>query len=681
MPKRKKRCLEAEDLYRLKLVTGCEISPDGSHVVYCVHQVNRKTEKKSSNLWIVPTQGGRARQYTFGEHTDIQPRWSPDGGWIAFISNRENEKRHQIYVIPFEGGGEARPISAFDGHVGGFSWSPEGDRLICSYRKASDEAAEQARDKRRNPQGIVSRRVTRMFFKADGGGFIPRERWHLWTVDARTGRTVQLTSGDLHDELDPCWSPDGRSIAFCSSSSADPDLDPDNIDLYVAPAAGGRSRKIEASFGPKEKPQFSPDGKWIAYLGQDGEMRFWKQTHLWVVSTNGKGEARNLTKAFDVDVSPWTYSDMGVDHLPMAPPVWSKSGHAIYVQVSRYGNTGLKSVAIDGKARSLDAVVDDAGAVGLFGFDREQTKLAYFRIQSDHPGEVYVRDMTSGRSRQLTYTNARILNSIDLGEAEETWLENSDGTRVQGWILKPPGFDPSRKYPSILCIHGGPQVQHGNVFMFEFHYWAARGYVVHYCNPRGSQGYGEAHTKAVWDNWGTVDYDDLMAWTDILSRKRYIDGKRMGVTGCSYGGFMTNWIIGHTSRFGAAVSQGSVSNLVSLYGSSDINWLFEREFGDKTPWGDIDHYWRMSPLKYAADFRTPTLIIHPEQDLRCPVEQAEQLFVALKRLGVESEMILVPDESHALLRTGRTDRRVERLRSICEWFDRQLKRGKTSMKR
>ena len=269
--------------------------------------------------------------------------------------------------------------------------------------------------------------------------------------------------------------------------------------------------------------------------------------------------------------------------------------------------------------------------------------------------------------------NDALLRNVDLGSVEEVWFKGAAKNDLQGWIMKPPGFNPKKKYPSILEIHGGPRVQYGNYFMHEFYCLAAQGYVVFFCNPRGGQGYGEKHSRAIHNNWGSVDYDDLMAWTDYVARKPYIDRKRMGVTGGSYGGYMTNWIIGHTSRFAAAVTQRSVSNLISMWGSSDFNWGFQEEFGNRPPWENHKNYWRQSPMKYMGKARTPTLVIHSEQDLRCAIEQGEQVFVALKKLGVDTEMVRFPDEPHGLSRGGRTDRRVERLGHILRWFGKYLK--------
>ncbi|MCZ6678553.1 MAG: S9 family peptidase [Candidatus Poribacteria bacterium] len=667
MPTRKKRRITAEDLYRFQLISDCEISPDGGHVVFSVQRVEKKTEKRYSNLWMVPTDSGRPQQFTYGDQVDSQPQWSPDGKEIAFLSNRGDEKQAQIYIIPF-GGGEARPLTNLKGSIGAFQWSPDGKQFVCMFRKKDPEEIEREGDEGKKKLGVVARHITRVHFKFDGSGFLPKERWHIWTIDMRTGKAKQLTDGDVYDESEPHWSPDGKEIVFCSNRSDDPDFNPEAVDLFVIPATGGDVRKIETPFGPKGSPSFSPDGKWIAYYGREGRGNWWKQTCLWLVPADGGGKAKNLTEKLDFDIGGGTLGDIG--NLAEMRPTWSKDSNQIYFQVSHHGNTILQSISRNGE---LQLVINNDGAVGAFSLDEGSSRLAYFRADLKEPGQVWVRQLSTRRSRQLTRFNQNLLRTMELGEVEEVWFKGPADNKLQGWIIKPPGFDPSQKYPSILAIHGGPLAQYGNRMMHEFYYLAAQGYVVHFCNPRGGQGYGEKHAKAIWNNWGTADYEDVMAWANFVAEKAYIDEARMGVTGGSYGGYMTNWIIGHTDRFKAAVTQRSVSNLVSFYGSTDGNWIWQQVFGDKPPWENLENYWRQSPMKYIGNVKTPTLVIHSEQDLRCDIEQSEQVFVALKRLGVETEMVRFPDESHGLSRGGRTDRRIERLNHILRWFDRYLK--------
>jgi dipeptidyl aminopeptidase/acylaminoacyl peptidase len=671
MAKTRKRRITAEDLYRLLQVGDCRISPDGEHVVFSVQRVDRKTEKKYTNLWVVPAEGGKARQFTYGNHSDTQPRWSPDGNRIAFLSNRENEKQSQIYVIPFAGG-EARRVTDMKGSFASLEWSPDGRRFLCQFRKKDQEEIEREKDEQKKKLGVVARHYDRVFFKLDGAGLLPIERWHLWVIQAGSGRAKQITSSPVYDETEARWSPDGKQVVFVSNRSKDPDLDPYAIDIFIAGADGGSIRRIPTPEGNKGMPSFSPDGKHIAYFGSEDKGRWWKNMGLWVVPVGGRGKARNLTAKFDFHVSSWTINDLpGTPEWE--PAVWSADGHRIYFQVSVHGDTRLMSIARSGTRSSLETVIGDPGVVGSFSLDRGNRRMAFFRGNMVEPGDVYAAELETGDSRRLTRVNSGLLDRIDLGQTEEVWFKGGVGNDLQGWIVKPPGFRKNRKYPAILEIHGGPLVQYGNFFMHEFYYLAAQGYVVFFCNPRGGQGYGENHAKAIWNKWGTADYDDLMAFTDYVRRRPYVDGRRMGVTGGSYGGFMTNWIIGHTRRFRAAVTQRCVSNLISMWGSSDFNWIFQEEVGGKPPWENLSNYWRQSPMKHIGNARTPTLVMHSEQDQRCAIEQGEQVFVALKQLGVDTEMVRFPDEPHGLSRGGRTDRRIERLKHIVRWFDRYLK--------
>ncbi|MEA3376298.1 MAG: S9 family peptidase [Chloroflexota bacterium] len=671
MPRENRRTITAEDLYRFRLVTDCEIAPDGEHVVFCVQRVDQEEEKKYTNLWVVPTDGGDPWQFTHGDHADTMPRWSPDGTRIAFLSNRVDEDQPQVHVIPFRGG-EARQLTDLKGKFGTLEWSPDGQHLLCQFRKKDQEAIEREEDERKKKLGVVSRHVDRVFYKLDGEGFLPKERWHIWTIDAESGEATQLTDGEIYDELDPRWSPDGEQIVFHSNHADDPDLDPDAVDLFVMPAEGGEPRKLDTPIGPKQKPVFSPDGQQVAYLGQEGRGDWWKNTGLWVVPADGNAQARNLTGRFDVAVSSDTINDLP-GGLPMSPPTWSKDGDRILVQISQRGNTLLKLVSVDGEDESLHTVVGGDGVVGAFSLDDDQSAVAYLHADMQEPAEVWTCALPDGEPTRRSHVNQALLAEIDLGEVEELWLEGPDGNQLQGWILKPPGFDSSKAYPAVLEIHGGPRTQYGNLFMHEFYLLAAQGYVVFFSNPRGSRGYGEEHARAISNSWGTADYADLMAWTDLVEEEPYVNGERLGVTGGSYGGYMTNWIIGHTDRFRAAVTQRSVSNLISMYGSSDFNWAFQQEFGDQPPWETFQNYWQQSPISHIGNATTPTLVIHSENDLRCPIEQGEQVFVALKKLGVETEMVRLPDEPHGLSRGGRTDRRVERLEHILRWFDRHLK--------
>ncbi len=666
---KEKQLITAEDLYKFELISGFEISPDGKHVIYALQRVDQKTEKKFSNLWIVSTEGDEPRQFTYGDQVDSKPKWSPDGLQIAFISNRKDEKKPQMYVIPFDGG-EARPLTDLKGRFASFEWSSDGRKFVCQFRKTDAEVLECEEDEQKKKLGVVERHYTRISYKFDGVGFLPKERWHLWIIDAQSGEATQLTDGEIYDETSPTWSPDGANILFTSNRSPDPDITFDVLDLYIIPAEGGEMHKIEAPEGMKMLPSFSPDGKLISYLGREGQGDWWKNLNLWVVPLDGSSPARNLTGKFDFHVAPDTMNDSNAGAAEPLPPQWSPDGKALYFPKMLHGCSSIQSVSIDGK--NLQAITAGVGSVGAYGFDAQHQKLLYFYATMTDPGQLWLKDQQNGDARALTDLNPW-LDEIELGEVEEIWFQGRDSNDLQGWVLKPPGFDPSQKYPSIFEIHGGPMGQYGHFFMHEFYFLAAQGYVVYFSNPRGGRGYGEEHTKAIQGNWGDADYADLMIWADLMKSKPYIDPKRMGVTGGSYGGYMTLWIIGHSHQFQAAVGQRVVSNFISMWGSSDMNWRFSALTGIPAPLDDVETAWDQSPVKYLGNATTPTLIIHSEEDHRCPIEQGEQAFVTLKvKAGVDTEMVRFPGEPHGLSRAGRTDRRITRLNHIQRWMDKYL---------
>jgi len=664
-----RRSVEAEDLYHFQIISNPRISPDGRMVIYAQNRVDQKTEKKYANLWLAHTSGGCPQQFTYGDQSDAHPQWSPGGDQIAFLSNRgDKEKPPQIYLIPVFGG-EARPLTDLHGSVSSLAWAPNGKSLLCCMRKTDAEVLEREKDEQKKKLGVVYRQYDRLFYKLDGFGYLPKERSHLWIVDAVTGKGHQLTEHAVFDEDSPAWSPDGHWIVFCSNHAPDPDLQPDAVDLFVLPAKGGEPLLIPTPSGSKSDPAFSPDGKWIAYFGSEGEGLAYQNNSLWIVTSDGSGKARNLTAAYDLHISAWTINDLGEPET--MPPTWSGDGQSLYFQVLHHGSSLLMKIGADGSPPQT--LLGEKGVVGSFTFDEPQAKLAYFYGDLTDPGQVQVMEMQSGKTVTLTQVNHELIEQLNLSQVKERWYKAEDGTDLQGWVMTPPNFDPALQYPSILYIHGGPRTQYGYFFFHEFYYLAAQGYVVHYTNPRGGRGYGETHTRAIWHSWGSADYADLMAWTDLVEKEPYIDPMRMGVTGGSYGGYMTVWIIGHTPRFQAAVSARCVSNFVSMWGSSDFNWTFQQEINDRPPFEDLQNYWKASPIAYIGKAVTPTMVIHNEFDLRCPIEQSEQVFVALKKLGVATEFIRFPDEFHGLSRNGRTDRRIARIRHIQRWFDRYLK--------
>jgi len=596
------------------------------------------------------------------------PQFSPDSKTIAFISDREDkEKPAQIHLIPVNGG-EAHKLTDIQGEIRSFKWSPDGKTLLLTVRKFDPDELERLKDEQKKKLGVVCRSYVRVFYKLDGYGYLPKEREHIWTVDVRTGKAIQLTDHEIYDETEPNYTPDGKWIVFVSNRSQEPDLTYERVDLFVMPAEGGKPRRIATPLGDKNHISISPDGKWVAYVGHEGEYLDWKNNEIWAVPLDGSIPARSLTADYDFHVSGWTIADQG--ELEFMPPVWSLDGKSLYFQIDQYGCTKLMNVSVDGN--DLRTIIDEKGVVGGFSFDKAQSHIAYFFGTITDPNQIILQDMGTGRTKPLTSFNQTLFQRIDLGQVKEIWYKGADGNDLQGWILTPPGFSAKKKYPTILEIHGGPLTQYGWFFMHEFYYLAAHDFVVVFTNPRGGRGYGWKHAKDNDRNWGDRDYADLMKWTDLVSQEPYVDAERMGVCGGSYGGYMTLWIVGHTPRFKAAVAMRPVSNFISEWGSADVNWSFQNELRGKPPYEDLQYYWDHSPMKFIGNVKTPTKLIHNENDMRCPIEQGEQVFVALKLQGVATEFVRFPDEFHGLSRGGRTDRRIARLNHILNWFEKYL---------
>ena len=651
-----KRAVKAEDLYDIQAVSDPRISPDGANIVFVVQRVERKSEKKYTNLWVVGRRSGTARQYTFGDQSDRQPRWSPDGSQIAFVSNRGDAKQSQVYVLPFAGG-EARPLTSLKGQIGELQWSPDGSQILVQLRQPDADAQEREANPAKKKLGIVARHFTSMRYKMDAVGYLPQNKWQLWLVNSKSGKATQLTADRPYDVGQARWSPDGQKILFIANVTEEPVLSPQAMDIFIMDVAAGTERALGSSPGTIQTASWSPDGQSIAFIMADmsAGMELWRRPQLWLVSADG-GDARSLSA--DVDSR-------------MMSTTWAPDGSRVYVTYPRHGRVCLG--AFNPESAAFAELIGEEGMVVDFNMDDSGRYGAYLYAQMENLPEVYVWDSKTGRSTQRSKRNRRLLNRLDLGQMEEVWFKSDAGTDLQGWILHPPGFDPQQSYPSILEVHGGPMGQYGFNLMHEFHYLAAQGYVVGFSNPRGGSGYGEAHARAIDCAWGENDYADVMAFADVMAARKYIDTERMGITGGSYGGFITNWVIGHTDRFKAAVTQRSVSNMISMWGSSDINLFIQHNIArDITPFEDVERYWRQSPIAHIGNAVTPTLVIHSEQDLRCHQEQGEQIYVALKKLGVDTELVLFPDSPHGLSRTGRTDRRISRLEHIARWFNKYL---------
>jgi len=672
MPAKPRRIMP-DDLYLLKQLFDCQLSPDGTQVAAVLQQVKRDENKNYSNIVLQPTGGGPLRQFTRGESSDHNPRFSPDGRYLAFVSSRS--EKSQIWLMPTDGG-EAWQLTKLEGNAGDIGWSPDSKHIAFTYTPQDAEAVEReklAKQGKKHQEQPIVRHITRFRYRLDGMGFYPQGATELRIVDLNGKERTLVADGK--DNGDPSFTPDGKWVVFSSNKSKDPDLEFTRSDLWRLQTDGkGAVEKIATFEGPAFQPAVSPDGQWVAFRGFSDHKLGWAEVYdsLWVVALGG-GKPKQLGAELDRPMGSESLNDTwGVPMTP--PPLWAPDSSAVYTTVTRDGSTEV--YCCDIKSGKASVVFDEPGVVLAFGVDSAAGQFYCNFSDVLTPGDLCRRKLGGGPLKRLTDVNRELFAKRDLGLVREVWVKAKAGHRIQGWIFLPPDFDETKQYPGILYIHGGPHLNYCRAFFHEFQYLAAQGYVVFISNPRGGTGYGLAFKTAIARAWGTADYEDIMAFTDyVLKECRFIDRKRIGVAGGSYGGYMTNWVIGHTRRFAAAVSDRCVSNFLSFFGSSDFGYIFHKGMGmsSENPWVERDRFIEMSPVSHLVNAKTPTLVVHQENDLRCPIEQGEQVYVLLKTMGVETELLRYPQESHGMSRGGRTDRRIHRLEAIRGWFDKYLK--------
>jgi dipeptidyl aminopeptidase/acylaminoacyl peptidase len=628
--------------------------------------IDQQRNRRVSSIWLVDVDGRSApRRLTAEGVNSNAPRWSPDGSELAFLSTRNaaavefaggagavaEAPRPQICILHMDGG-EAQVVSRLKNGVNAFQWSPDGKRFVAVSRLGpSDQVAPNARKS-------DVRHYKHISYKYNDTGWFDDKRSHLWVIEAAGGKDKQITSGEDWNDTDPQWSPDGSRIAFVSDRTGREYDDSRNKDVWVISADGGALTKISDHAFDDDLPRWSPDGKQILFAGRTARRQFPK---LYLAASTG-GSASKLI-AEDLDLIPANL------HWAGANEVRFETGVKGTEQVFRVDLSARKAVPVTSGERSVRG----------FDINEKTGVMTYIGNDFGHMDDLYASALDGSGERQLTHVNAKLWSELELAKVERIPYKSTDGWAIDGFLVKPVGWQPGKKYPMVLSVHGGPAGQYGVDWYHEFQVYAGKGWAVFFCNPRGSTGYGQKFERGIVNNWGGMDYQDVMAGVDAaLKQNPWIDQDRLGVTGGSYGGFMTNWILGHTNRFKAAVTLRSVSNFISDDGTRDGAYGHEDDF-DGFLFDDFDQYWSASPLKYAKNVKTPTLVLHSDNDYRVPIEQGEQWFRALRHYGVNAEFVIFPRENHNLTRTGEPKHLVESLNWQTYWFDRFLN-GNESVK-
>jgi dipeptidyl aminopeptidase/acylaminoacyl peptidase len=673
-----KRPITETDLYSFQWIGSPEIAPDGSKIAYTLVKVNAKHDSYETSVWLVSGSGGVPRQITAGPH-DSDPRWSPDGKVLAFLRATEKDGKPeppQIYLLSMQGG-EARVLTEMPKGAGAFVWAPDGKSIAFS----STTLAKDFDKKKDEPAESDVRVIVRAEYRENGEGYAEPDRpRHIWVVSvpdilSAPPKARQVTTGEF-DEDDITWSRDGSKIYFVSDRVKEPYYAPPDSDIYFVNASGGEIQKVASIDGRIGSLALSPDGRRLAFIGEinagDGVVqRSYSQPDLFVTSVEPGSKPKNLTADYDFDIGGGVGGDQAAPRAAgRSHPYWSADERTVFVQAAEEGSINLKRVDVE--TGRVDTLTKGNHAF-LAVSPTPDAKLVAVTISTPTTiGDLFVVDGKTGEMKQVTHINAELFEKVNLTEPEAIWYKSFDGRRIQAWVQRPPDFQAGKKYPLILDIHGGPHSAYGYVFDHEFQWMAAKGYVVLYPNPRGSTSYGQEFGNIIQYHYPGDDFTDLMAGVDELIARGWVDPDKLGVTGGSGGGVLTNWTIGHTTRFKAAVSQRSIADWSGFWYTADFSQFTPMWFRG-APWEQEADFKERSPITYIQNIHTPLMLIEGDSDLRTPpADGGEQMFRALKYLKQPVVMVRFPGESHELSRSGKPAHRVERLQHIVSWFDKYL---------